>query len=151
MSNRYSKTSSGRLLTCHYDLIELFEDVISVVDNSILCGWRSEEDQMAAFNSGRSEAKWPDSAHNHMSVNKPESLGIDVAPYPIPERWGELSEIPTRDEIKTLHRFYHFAGVVIGIASLRGIKIRWGGDWDGDHEFTDQTFDDLVHFELIRG
>jgi peptidoglycan L-alanyl-D-glutamate endopeptidase CwlK len=28
--------------------------------------------------------------------------------------------------------------------------IRWGGDWDGDQDFRDQTFDDLAHFELIK-
>jgi hypothetical protein len=26
--------------------------------------------------------------------------------------------------------------------------LRFGMDWDGDLDFSDQTFDDLVHFEL---
>ncbi len=29
-----------------------------------------------------------------------------------------------------------------------GIELRWGGDWDRDAEFDDQTFNDLPHFEL---
>ena len=28
------------------------------------------------------------------------------------------------------------------------VPLRWGGDWDGDGDRTDQTFHDLVHFEL---
>ncbi len=28
------------------------------------------------------------------------------------------------------------------------IEIRWGGDWDRDGDTTDQTFNDLVHWEL---
>ena len=41
-----------------------------------------------------------------------------------------------------------FAGYVQGVAEQLGIKIRWGGDWDSDFDFKDQTFNDLVHFEL---
>lgn len=28
------------------------------------------------------------------------------------------------------------------------VPLRWGGDWDGDGDRNDQTFHDLVHFEL---
>lgn len=28
------------------------------------------------------------------------------------------------------------------------VPLRWGGDWDGDGDRTDQNFHDLVHFEL---
>ena len=63
------------------------------------------------------------------------SLAIDAAPSPID--WNDRE------------RFFYFAGVVKGVAEEMGIKIRWGGDWDGDNDFDDQTFDDLVHFELV--
>ena len=62
-------------------------------------------------------------------------MGIDVAPCPI--QWNNSK------------RFYHFAGYVKGVADSLGIKICWGGDWDKDNDFDDQTFNDLVHFELI--
>jgi peptidoglycan L-alanyl-D-glutamate endopeptidase CwlK len=29
-----------------------------------------------------------------------------------------------------------------------GLGIRWGGNWDGDNDRTDQTFNDLCHWEL---
>jgi peptidoglycan L-alanyl-D-glutamate endopeptidase CwlK len=34
------------------------------------------------------------------------------------------------------------------VASEEGVNVRWGGDWDGDRDIDDQTFDDLPHFEF---
>jgi hypothetical protein len=34
------------------------------------------------------------------------------------------------------------------IAQEEGFHIRWGGDWDGDGDLTDQQFDDLFHIEV---
>ena len=44
--------------------------------------------------------------------------------------------------------FYHFAGFVLGIAASMGFELRWGGDWDMDNDLHDQSFMDLVHFEI---
>ena len=32
-----------------------------------------------------------------------------------------------------------------------GVELRWGGDWDMDGDQGDETFRDLVHFELPKG
>jgi len=32
-----------------------------------------------------------------------------------------------------------------------GVTLRWGGDWDRDTEVQDNSFDDLVHFEIVEG
>ena len=45
-------------------------------------------------------------------------------------------------------RFHYMGGMVRGIAHELDIKIRWGGDWDGDGEIKDNSFDDLVHIEI---
>ena len=37
---------------------------------------------------------------------------------------------------------------MLGTARGLFIPLRWGGDWDMDHNFKDQKFDDLCHFEL---
>lgn len=39
----------------------------------------------------------------------------------------------------------------MGTADQIGLtgRIRWGGDWDRDHDVKDQTFNDLVHFEVV--
>jgi peptidoglycan L-alanyl-D-glutamate endopeptidase CwlK len=60
---------------------------------------------------------------------------VDLAPYPI--------------DWKNTKRFYHFAGIVLGVATEMGIRIRWGGDWDMDDDLDDQSFMDLVHFEIV--
>jgi hypothetical protein len=61
---------------------------------------------------------------------------VDAAPYPI--------------DWKDRERFSYFAGVVLGIAQSQGLQLTWGGDWDRDWQLRDNTFDDLLHFELPR-
>lgn len=126
---KYSKRSLDKLNTCHKDLIKLFETVIECYDCSILEGHRSNEKQEQLFHEGRSKVRAGKSKHNSLP-----SQGIDVAPYPID--WNNTK------------RFYHFAGYVKGIADSLNIRIRWGGDWDGDNDLDDQSFMDLVHFEI---
>ncbi|MEE9458265.1 MAG: M15 family peptidase [Candidatus Bathyarchaeia archaeon] len=132
---KYSNNSLSKLFTCHRDLQVIFNNVILYIDCTIITGFRSEEEQNKAFNNGLSELKYPLSKHN-----KNPSLAIDVAPYPID--WNNLI------------RFYYFGGLVMGISNdlLKAGKItheiRWGGDWDKDNDFSDQKFNDLVHFEL---
>lgn len=63
-------------------------------------------------------------------------MAVDVVPYPVD--WQD------RD------RFHYFAGFVLGMATARGVKLRWGGDWDSDTEVDDNVFDDLPHFELAE-
>jgi len=134
---KYSKKSLERLNTCHPDLREIFNRVIKIIDCSIIHGYRGEEEQNDAFFKGDSKLKFPLSTHN----SNP-SMGIDVAPYPID--WSNTN------------RFRYFAGIVIGVSEtllhngLISHKVRWGGDWDMDHNMSDQSFNDLVHFELRK-
>ena len=125
----FGKTSKKRLETCDEKLQSLFNEVVKVFDCSILVGHRGEEDQNKAYKEGNSQVKWPKGKHN-----KKPSSAVDVAPYPID--WEDRE------------RFSYFAGFVKGVAWRLNIRIRWGGDWDGDTELSDNNFDDLVHFEL---
>ena len=126
---KFGKTSKKRLKTCDERLQSLFNEVVKVFDCSILVGHRGEEDQNKAYKEGNSQVKWPKGKHN-----KKPSSAVDVAPYPID--WEDRE------------RFSYFAGFVKGVAWRLNIPIRWGGDWDGDTELSDNNFDDLVHFEL---
>ena len=128
--NIFGRTSKARLSTCHPQLQAVFNEVIKGWDCSILCGERPEEDQNEAYSSGRSTVQYPNSKHNTSP-----SLAVDVAPYPID--WDDLG------------RFYMFAGYVMRIAEDMNIKIRYGGDWDGDKHTTDHKFKDLPHWELV--
>jgi len=136
----FSKTSARRLYTCHELLRILFFQVVADFDCKVLEGHRGKTKQNRYYKEGRSKVKFPDGKHN-----KKPSEAVDVVPYPIvfPDK-----ENPTT-YLKDVGRYYYFAGYVKGMAKKLGIKIRWGGDWDSDYEILDNTFDDLVHFELI--
>ena len=127
----FGKKSKSLLASCDSRLQAVFYEVVRYYDVKILIGHRGQVEQEMAYAEERSKLKWPLSKHNLHP-----SLAVDVIPYPL--------------DWKDRERFYYMAGLVMGIAALLGIKIRWGGDWDSDTDFKDQTFDDLVHFELER-
>jgi len=156
----FGKSSHERLQTCHPDLVKLFEKVVGKYDCSILEGVRSLERQTELFKTGRSKTMkskhLPDVDFDELS------LAADVVPYPI--HWGEeehksiIEAIKNRDlklidkqlnEYKNvMARFYHFGGYVKGVADNLNIDLRWGGDWNSNNDFSDQSFVDLPHFEL---
>jgi len=139
--SRFSKRSLSKLRTCHKDIVAVMQEAILVVDFSVVFGHRGEEEQNKAFAGNFSTKDWPNSKHN-----KVPSRAIDVLPYP--SGWPQEKDSSNDRQHKIAH-FYYLAGIIMVIASDLGIKLRWGGDWDMDKDFMDQTFDDLAHFELI--
>ena len=125
----FSPRSLNKLSSCDPRLKELFMDVVKVYDCTVLEGHRSEERQDELYRTGFSRVQYPNSRHN---LNP--SFGVDVAPYPID--WNDRE------------RFVAFGSFVRGIAHAKKLSIRWGGDWDMDGDTTDQTFNDLCHWEL---
>ncbi|MDH5751565.1 MAG: M15 family peptidase [Deltaproteobacteria bacterium] len=129
-------SSRKKLNTCHIDLQILFERVVQVWDCAVLYGHRGQTEQNEIFQTGASKLRWPKSRHNTQP-----SIAVDIRPHP--HRGWDDTRV-----------FYAFAGFVLGVAEeLRRAgrikhKVRWGGDWDGDRDLTDQDFNDLVHFEL---
>lgn len=128
---QFGSRSTKNLAEAHSKLQALFNEVIKHYDCAVIEGFRSEEEQNKAYHAGKSKLKFPQSKHNDLP-----SLAVDVIPWPVD--WNDKS------------RFYYFGGLVKGIASQMGIKIRWGGDWDSDNDFKDQSFHDLPHFELVE-
>lgn len=126
----YGKTSSKRLETCHPLLQELFNSLAEDYNISILCGHRTEEEQNEAKRNKASKTKYPHSKHNIYP-----SHAVDAALYPVD--WNDTG------------RNYMFAGIVRERARRLGINIRAGADWDSDFKTNDQTFHDVVHFELM--
>ncbi len=133
----FSRKSTDRLKTCSWDLQQVFQEVIKQYDCTILEGHRGEVKQNRLFAEGKSKVEWPDGKHNFYPAN-----AVDVAPFPIPKNWGE-------DHWKDRVHFYQLAAIVKYVGKQMGVQIRWGGDWDGDGDYRDNTFDDLVHFELL--
>tara|TARA_R100000664_G_C2746313_1_gene133997 strand:- start:406 stop:816 length:411 start_codon:yes stop_codon:yes gene_type:complete len=128
---KFSSRSKEKLATCHEDLQKLFNEVIKVVDCTIIEGHRTCSRQNRLYEEGKTKVRYPKGRHN----SKP-SRAVDVAPYPID--WDDRE------------RFTLFGGFVLGMASRMGINIRWGGDWNKDFQVNDNRFDDFPHFELIN-
>jgi len=133
----FSMRSESTLSTCHEDLQRLFREVVKSRDCMILNegGYRGKEVQDRLVAEGKSKNPFPTSKHNCYP-----SHAVDVAAY-----HKTIPHVDWTDE----YAFYYFAGYVQRVADELGIKIRYGGDWDRDCEMDDQTFFDLVHFELI--
>ena len=127
----FGAKSKANLSECQPDLQKVFNKVIQSYDCSVIEGYRGKEEQDAAFHSGKSKLQYPKSKHNRQPA-----LAADVIPYPVD--WDDTKQ------------FYHFAGFVQGIAEEMGIQIRWGGDWNSNRLFEDQSFHDLPHYELIK-
>ncbi len=126
----FSKASMSRLAECDTRLVSIFTEVIKHFDCAIITGHRTRADQDEKFRSGLSKVQFPNSRHNMLP-----SMAVDAAPYPID--WNDRE------------RFTLFAGYVQGVAQMMGIKIKWGGDWDGDTQVKDNNFDDLPHFQIV--
>lgn len=122
---RFSRKSLRELETCDPMLQYLFKEVVKHFDCSVIEGKRSLEDQQELLNEGAT--KTLDSAHL-------TGRAVDVYPYPV--------DFEDRD------RWHYFGGYVLGTARQFGIDVIWGGDWDNDTKTKDNTFDDLMHFEL---
>lgn len=128
MPLKFSKLSAERLASTHPDLQRVFNEVLARGrDCTVLEGARTPERQRRLVAEGKSKTL------NSKHLTTP-SRAVDVAPFPF--TWGDVG------------LFVDFGRYVVQMAQDLGVSLRWGGDWDGDGDRSDQTFNDLVHFEL---
>ena len=123
---KFGKRSRGNMKGVDAKLQNIFNEVVKDFDCTVTEGLRSQERQNELVAQGKSKTKFG----KHVLAK-----AMDVYPYPV--------------DFKDRDRFHYFGGYVKGIAKSQGVKIRWGGDWDGDFETKDNIFDDLCHFELL--
>lgn len=123
MTFKFSKISQERLNTVDTQLQDIFNEVIKYYDCSIICGYRTEEEQRQAYDNGVSKCDGLKKISKHQL-----HLAVDIVPY------------PTLYSDK--NKFYELAGCVKTIAIQKGINIKWGGDW--------KNFKDLPHWELDK-
>lgn len=128
----YSGVSESRLATCDERLQRVCRAVLPLMDHAVVCGHRGKAAQEEALKAGKSKAKWGQSPHNSYP-----SRAVDLAPYPID--WADR------------RAFDRLAGLMLGTAASLGIKLRWGGAWDGDLRRGNRRgqLEDLPHFELV--
>ena len=158
--NNYGATSLQRLATAHEQLQTLMKRVGENFPNTILEGERTVEQQE------KNVAKGVSKTMNSKHVRSPAEA-VDAAPDPL--AWPQTGKLKARissvagqltgeqetevmalvgEYVKDVARWYYFGGFVLGTAEEMEIDIRWGGDWDGDRDLDDQSFDDLPHFEV---
>ena len=122
---RFGKRSKQRLKGVKPELVNVLNELVKIMDVTIIEGLRSQERQNELVAKGASKTKYS----KHI-----EGKAVDLAQYPI--NW------------KDRERFHYMGGMVRGIGKQLNVNIRWGGDWDSDGEVADNSFDDLVHVEI---
>mgnify|MGYP003147078171 CR=1 FL=1 len=122
---RFGKRSKERLKGVKPELINILNELIKIMDVTIIEGLRTEARQDELVAQGASKTKFS----KHI-----QGRAVDLAPYPID--WEDRE------------RFHYMGGMIRGIAKQMKVDVRWGGDWDSDGEIADNSFDDLVHVEL---
>jgi peptidoglycan LD-endopeptidase CwlK len=115
------------------ELLSIFLTSKEIIPGLICtCSHRGKVEQDAAYASGKSKLKYPDSKHN---VLPSRAMDLAIARKGV-INWGDRFD------------WGLIAGVVLAVAKAKGIKIRLGADWDGDLDLTDQTFNDMCHYEM---
>lgn len=124
MNWKWGKASKDRLATCDKRLQDLADMMLSrsPFDLSVICGFRTEQEQNEAFEKGKSRAKFGQSKHNTFP-----SKAIDICPYPIV--WDSTDP-----------RWQEMALNAMWCAGRLGMDLVWGG--------TFKSISDKPHFEL---
>ena len=133
----FSEISKQRLATCDQRLQDLLNEAIKHIDILIIQGHRGQVEQDRAFAEGRSKLKWPNGNHNAYP-----SRAVDIAPY-VPDIKIDWRDVPA---------FGRMMGFIEHIAVEKGIKLRFGMDWNGNRRTVgfdpDEKFLDAPHVEL---
>ena len=122
---RFGKKSKERLKGVDSNLVKVLNELIKIMDVTIIEGVRSKERQEQLLAQGKTKTKYS----KHIT-----GKAVDLAPYPI--NWEDRE------------MFHYMGGMLRSIGQSMGLKIRWGGDWDSDGDINDNKFDDLVHVEI---
>ena len=135
----FSELSKQRLATCDERLQYILNEAIKYIDFIVITGHRGQAEQEAAFSSGKSKKHWPHGNHNAIP-----SRAVDIAPY-VPDIKIDWRDVPA---------FGRLMGYIERIADEKGIKLRFGMDWDSDRRTVgfdpDEHFLDAPHVELLN-
>lgn len=134
MSRQWGRRSLEVRNTLCDELVDFVDFLLTdVCDVSLREGYRNQRRQDHLYPEF-TKVKWPDGKHNSYP-----SLAVDLAPYPFPKDKTQLRE-----------QLAYIAGRGIEWANGRHMILRWGGDWNRNGLITDNNFDDLFHFEVLK-
>lgn len=133
---KFSPASLAKLATCDQRLQDICNEAIQIIDFKVDCGHRDKAGQDAAVAAGTSKKPWPTGNHNSLP-----SRAVDLLPLAnLKLDWDDLI------------LFGRLMGIIQAIGFRRGIRLRFGLDWDGDFRsvYRDPTeaFQDCPHVEL---
>ena len=138
----FSQSSLAALSTCDMRLQEIMHAAIVVIDFKVVQGHRNQEDQDRYFREGKTKLKWPNGNHN-----KFPSLACDIAPIHYDSGKGDI-------DYEDLLAFGRVLGVIQAIANQKGVKLRFGADWDGDghtvNRDKNERLMDAPHVEIVE-
>jgi len=136
----FGKRSESNLQTADESLQRVMRRALSleVMDFSVIEGHRSVERQKELFDTGKSTLDGTVKKGKH---NYSPSKAVDILPYP--------SHVNGVNVWNDKQRFCVLSGLIHAAAAIEGVKIRWGGDWDGDGNNADSSFHDLPHYEVV--
>ena len=123
---KFGKKSLSNLKGVNTKLVNVLNPPIKHFDFTVIEGVRSLETQKSYVDKGVSKT---------MSSKHLVGRAVDIAPYPV--------------DYDNINRFIYLGGIVLGIASQLGVKLRWGMDWDMDTYVKDTKFIDAGHFEMV--
>lgn len=135
----FSKASYDAMRGVHPDLCAVMGRALSmgVIDFSLSHGLRSQDEQDRFYRLGLSEVRFS----KHQLQTDGWGHSIHAIPYP--------RILHGRSCWDDLPRFGVLAGVILTAASIEGVRVRWGGDWNGDGTTVDHKFVDAGHWELV--
>lgn len=121
------------LTYCHPDIVNFVYHIQKVFLDCHVCqGWRSKEDQHKAFAAGLSQLDWPNSRHNKVIDNIPQSFAVDLF------RLDEHNKF--QFEPGYYQRIWDY--YLFNKKLFRHQDVHWGGNY--------LHFKDLDHFEIMH-
>lgn len=134
MSYKFSAFSIKQLDSCDARIQAVLKAAIKKIDFKVIRGHRGQLEQDRAYERGASPLRFPHSKHNRFP-----SHAVDIIPFKDGKFVGW----------KDLDAFAELSKVVLAEAKKQGVKMRWGGDWDQDGNWKEETWFDGPHYELL--
>lgn len=129
---KYWSKSKENFDSLHPILKDVVLFVLDHMDIEVFYGYRTQAEQNKLFGEKKSKVTYPHSKHN-----KSPSQAMDLQIY---------EDGKATWDTEKYKQLYH---LVMFYALNNELNIRWGGNWDGDNTILDdQSFDDLMHFEI---
>lgn len=141
MTYALGSKSLAKLEGVHPDLVKVVKRAIQISDQDfmVLEGVRTPARQKELYAQGRTKpgpkVTWTLTS-NHFKQADGFGHAVDLVPYPVD--WNTAS------------KFTAIAKAMLVAADDLGVKLRWGGNWDGDDRPGEKGESDGPHFELAK-